>query len=236
MTVPPGERRPVPPQVPPQVPLTVLVLAKAPEPGRSKTRLAPVFGVQGAARLAGAALADTLAAVRATPGVRPVLVLDGVLSPSTCPELAGLAGLVDGLEVVPQVSGTHAVRIAAAFDAATGPALLIGMDTPQVTPALLALDLAGPHDAWLGLAEDGGWWALGLRDPRLAGPSLDGVPMSTPDTGRLQLARLRALGLRVADLPVLRDVDHPQDADAVAALAPGSRFAAELHALWSIVA
>ena len=235
MTVPPLE----PPLEPSGVPLTVLILAKAPEPGRSKTRLAPVFGVEGAARLAAAALADTLAAVRATPGVRPVLVLDGVLSPSTCPELAELAelvGLVDGLDVVPQVSGTHAVRIAAAFDAATGPALLIGMDTPQVTPALLALDLAGPNDAWLGLAEDGGWWALGLRDPRVAGPALDAVPMSTPDTGRLQLARLRALGLQVADLPVLRDVDHPQDAEAVAALAPASRFAAQFRALRSIVA
>jgi hypothetical protein len=52
--------------------------------------------------------------------------------------------------------------------------------------------------------------------------------MSRPDTGRLQRERLTAAGLTVRDLPVLRDVDTADDADAVAALAPHTRFAAEL--------
>jgi hypothetical protein len=138
-----------------------------------------------------------------------------------------------GFEVVPQVPGPHAVRIAAALAACAGPALLVGMDTPQLTPALLMPLLtststtAGPADAWLGRAEDGGWWALGLREPqRNARAALRGVPMSTPRTGAAQLARLRALGLVVAELPPLRDVDEPADADAVAAQAPATRFAA----------
>jgi glycosyltransferase A (GT-A) superfamily protein (DUF2064 family) len=55
--------------------------------------------------------------------------------------------------------------------------------------------------------------------------------MSIGRTGVVQLARLRALGLAPASLPVLRDVDVVADARAVAALAPMSRFAAALTAI-----
>lgn len=203
--------------------LTVLVLAKAPRPGASKTRLAPVYGFDGAADLAEAALADTLDAVAATRCTRRVLVLDGTPVPD----------LPSGFEVVPQVRGGHAERIAAAFASIPGPALLIGMDTPQVTPELLSLDLSDERiGAWLGPAEDGGWWALGLREPaRYARRVLAGVPMSTAHTGDVQRRRLVGAGLVVADLPPLRDVDEPGDADVVAAIAAGTRFAATLRRL-----
>ena len=65
------------------------------------------------------------------------------------------------------------------------PVVLIGMDTPQVTPALLAAAaeplVSRSADATFGMAEDGGFWLLGLRevDPDL----ILGVPMSKPDTG-----------------------------------------------------
>ncbi|HWD09071.1 MAG TPA: glycosyltransferase, partial [Actinomycetota bacterium] len=55
-----------------------------------------------------------------------------------------------------------------------------------------------------------------------------GVPMSQPTTLRWQRARLSALGLTVADLPLLRDVDTIEDAWAVASTIPHSRFAATL--------
>lgn len=55
--------------------------------------------------------------------------------------------------------------------------------------------------------------------------------MSRPDTGAVQLARLRAAGLRVAALPEFTDVDTPADAEAVAASAPGTRFAAVVREL-----
>lgn len=224
-TVPPGARA-VPGgarAVPPGSGLTILVLAKSPRPGLSKTRLAPRFGPEGAAALAAAALADTLAAVVTAPAARRILVLAGDEVPP----------LPAGVDVVPQVAGTHAERIAAALAAVPGPALLIGMDTPQVTPALLTLDLSAPAaQAWFGAAEDGGWWALGLRDPRrYARPVLDGVPMSTPSTGAVQRRRLLDAGLGVVDLPVLRDVDEPADAEAVAAQVPATRFAALVRRL-----
>ncbi|MGW3381607.1 TIGR04282 family arsenosugar biosynthesis glycosyltransferase [Streptomyces albogriseolus] len=196
--------------------LTLLVIAKEPRPGRVKTRLTPPFTPEEAAALAEAALADTLDAVARTPARRRVLVLDG--SPGRW--------LPAGVEVVPQCAGGLDERLAGAFAGCDGPALLIGMDTPQVTPELLTVDFAD-CDAWFGQAADGGFWALGLADPD---PDLlRGVPMSTPHTGAAQRRRLD--GLRVRDLPLLRDVDTARDAAAVAGAAPDGRFAARLARL-----
>lgn len=205
----------------------LLVLAKSPRPGRTKTRLCPPCTPGQAAELAGAALADTLDAVRRSDVYRRVLALDGLLT-----------GVPPGIAVIRQRGVGLGERIAAGFAdaAAGGPAtiLQIGMDTPQVTADLLdgcVATLQRPGtDAALGLAEDGGWWALGLRDPARARLVAD-VPMSTADTGELTLAALRSAGLRVALLPPLRDVDRWADAMAVAALAPGTRFAAAVAEL-----
>ena len=60
----------------------------------------------------------------------------------------------------------------------------------------------------------------------LAGVPLADVPMSTPATGADTRAALEAAGLTVGSAWTLRDVDTVEDGDAVAALAPGSRFAA----------
>lgn len=188
-----------------------LVLAKTPHPGRVKTRLCPPWTPEQAAALAGAALADTLDAVG-----RGTLVVDGGY-----PAPPGWRRIAQRGDQLP-------ARLANAFtDAGPGPAVLIGMDTPQVTGDLLAD--AGRRlvdaDAVLGLAEDGGWWALGLQDPAHA-DVLRTIATSTSDTGENTLAALRRRGLRVASLPILRDVDTAADARAVAALCPPlSRFA-----------
>lgn len=134
--------------------VALLVIAKEPRPGRVKTRLTPPFTSEEAAALAEASLADTLDAVARTPARRRVLVLDGEPGP----------WLPAGVEVVPQCAGGLDERLAAAFAGCDGPALLIGMDTPQVTPELLTVDFAD-CDAWFGPAADGGFWALGLADP-----------------------------------------------------------------------
>jgi rSAM/selenodomain-associated transferase 1 len=211
----------------------LLVLAKAPVPGRVKTRLTPPFTPQEAAMLAEAALADTLEAGASASFARHVLALaDQWATPG-----ALRAELPGRFEVVPQRGGGLDERIAAAFDDAYAaqplPIVLIGMDTPQVTPGLLETVawplVSGEADAVFGPAEDGGFWLLGLRrpDPEL----VHGVPMSAADTGRAQLARLRAAGLRVRQVPELIDVDTVDDAVQVARQAPGSRFAATLGIL-----
>jgi uncharacterized protein len=199
----------------------VAVIAKAPVAGRSKTRLTPPCTPEQAAALASAALADTLAAVAATPATRLVVVLDG--APATW--------LPDGFEVIAQRGAGLAERLAAAFADVAEPALVIGMDTPQLTPRMLAhaLTRLDGADAVLGPAQDGGYWAIGLRTADAA--VFAGVPMSHPRTCAVQRARLHALGLRTRELPALRDVDDIADAHAVAASAPHTRFARALAAL-----
>ena len=133
--------------------------------------------------------------------------------------------------MIEQPTGGLDRRLAAAWAAAGGPGLQIGMDTPQVTGELLDACLEDTFrsgvTASLGMAADGGWWAIGLAK-RWELDVFSGVPMSTPTTGRTQLRRLLAAWHRVAVLPELRDVDVMADAVAVAAQAKGSRFAAAL--------
>jgi uncharacterized protein len=199
----------------------VLVMAKAPAPGRVKTRLCPPCDPVAAATLAEAALSDTCEAVARSGAARRVVALDG--RPGDW--------LPPGFEVVVQRGRSLDERLANAWIDTGGPGIQIGMDTPQVTPAALdeALGLlaAGPRTAVLGPAVDGGWWAIGLQraDPRV----FIGVPMSMPYTGAAQRWRLRVLGHRVVELPTMRDVDHIADALAVSDIAPRTRFAAAVR-------
>jgi glycosyltransferase A (GT-A) superfamily protein (DUF2064 family) len=200
--------------------MDLLVLAKTPVAGRVKTRLCPPCTPAEAAALAAAALADTLDAATAAGADRVLLALDGEPGDWVPP----------GVVVVDQGEGALDRRLARAWSHVRGAGLQVGMDTPQVTAALLddAMSLlVRPHvDAVLGLADDGGWWAIGLRPPA---PSVfRGVPTSRPDTGRRQHARLLALGWRTALVPRLRDVDTFADAVAVSARSPQTRFARAL--------
>jgi uncharacterized protein len=198
----------------------LLVIAKQPLPGRVKTRLCPPCTPAQAARLAAASLADTLVAVAATPAARRVLVFDG-----------DPAGYVpEGFDVIAQRGDGLGERLAAAFADVGGPALLVGMDTPQLRAAHLQdvlARLARPGtDAVIAPTDDGGYWCVGFRAP--VPGAFAGVPMSTERTYEHQLARFAQLGLGVEIGGPLRDVDTVEDAAAVAAQIPGSRFAAAL--------
>ncbi len=210
----------------------VLVLAKAPVPGRVKTRLARTEGGERAARLASAALLDTLeAAAAALTPARCFLALEGDLTDATGG--AALAAACHGWAVLPQRGATFAERIVDAHTevhARTGcPVVQIGMDTPHVGAAALgevADRLAGgTRLPVLGAARDGGWWVLGSTGPGdLTG--LEDVPMSTARTGADTRALLRRNAGGVQGARVLVDVDTAADAEHVARRAPDSRFAA----------
>lgn len=196
---------------------TLAVIAKTPVPGRVKTRLCPPCTPAQAAALAEAALRDTLGAMSAVRARRHAIVLDG--PPGAWAE---------GCDVVAQRGDGLDERLANAFADLGGPVLIAGMDTPQVTAAHLRAALAAleDHDAVLGPARDGGYWCIGLREPDPR--ALLGVPMSVDHTLAAQRRRLRALGLRTADVATLTDVDTIADAEAVASAAPRTRFAAAL--------
>jgi uncharacterized protein len=220
------------------VPPTLLVLAKAPVPGHVKTRLCPPLSPPVAAEVAAASLLDSLgtamSAARSLGAKPPVVALSGHLDAG--PRRDELIAALRECRVIGQRGTTLGERLASAHlhcrrlhpGAAT---VQIGMDTPQVDPDLLvhAVDCLDSADAALGLAADGGWWALALRGPHHA-QALRGIPMSRSDTGMRTRDALASLDLTVATLPVLRDVDHWPDAIAVAALAPASHFSTAVRA------
>jgi hypothetical protein len=170
-------------------------------------------------------LSDTLAAVVAARVSERTLVLEGQ---------AG-TWLPSGLRVIPQRPGQFASRlgwgIVDAYALASLPVLLVGMDTPQIQPSQLewaATNLAkAENDVVLGLAEDGGFWAIGTTRPAL--DMFKNVEMSTAKTGADQLRQLGALNLHCEMLPTMRDVDTVDDALRVAEHAPETRFASAVR-------
>ena len=195
-----------------------LVVAKAPVPGRVKTRLGAEVGMDAAAEVAAAALLDTLAACRTAFGPADcLLALSGDLGDAVRgPEIESALA---GWHVFRQRGDDLGARLAHAHaDVPEGPPVLqVGMDTPQLAVEHLydgaaALDEA---DAVLGPAGDGGWWLLGLRHPAAAA-ALRGVPMSTPTAYDDTRRALEDRGLLVATAGVLCDVDTVADAELVA--------------------
>jgi uncharacterized protein len=215
----------------PSVDRVLIIIAKAPVPGRVKTRLCPPATPRQAAELAAAALADTVAAARRVPEAQVVVALEGDLDDALRVTLAGTT-------VIAQRGDSLGERIAAVHEDVAGLApgactVQVAMDTPQLDPTVLdrclsAMARPGGPDAALGPATDGGWWALGLRDPRRADLLRD-VPTSQSDTGARTRVALQSGGLRVATLPQLTDIDTMADAHLVARVSPDTHFAAALR-------
>ena len=204
--------------------MKVLLVAKAPDAGQVKTRLGARIGDDAAAGLAAAALLDTIEACRAA-GAEGHLSLAGDLDAAV--EGEAISAALDGWTISPQRGDTFAERLVHAHhDAGTGTVVQIGMDTPHVTAAALAAVADGliDHDAVLAPAVDGGWWALARRDPDVV-RHVARVRMSTHTTFADTRRALERAGCRVGDADAMTDVDTVADADLVAVLAPGTRFA-----------
>ena len=203
--------------------VAVVVLAKLPVPGLVKTRLCPPCTPDEAAGIAEASLRDTLAAVslacRAHPGILGRITISIERHGHDLPEWIAAAG-----QVIDQCPGDLGIRLAQAFASVDAPAILIGMDTPQVTPDLLrevAMTLRA-GDSVIGPATDGGYWMIGFRDqpPKV----FAGVPMSTDQTGLEQVLAMKRHGLDPSFAPPLTDFDVFEDAKRIARNLDGSHF------------
>lgn len=184
------------------------IIAKAPVAGRAKTRLCSPCTPDEAAEVAAAALADTIEAVDALAtrlSFRRVLLLDGA-TPSWVPS---------DYDVIAQRGDGLGERLRNGF-ADLGPGVIIGMETPHVVRLLgeALATLARDVDV-IGPATDGGYWMIGLGSTSASIDRLpaifDGVPMSTPQTGEVQIERLRAGGRPVETLVIARDLDTYDD-------------------------
>jgi uncharacterized protein len=192
------------------LPGAMMVIAKTPVAGRVKTRLCPPLSLEQACDVAWACLLDTLDAAALVPAARHVLVLDGEAGP----------WIPGRFEVIAQRGVGLAERLAAAFCDVDDAGIVIAMDTPHVTVEHLTAGLtalADGADAVLGMAEDGGYWSIGLRRNVDRVEVFENVPMSTSQTGEAQRHQLASLGLRTVLLPSYRDIDTMEDLQVVVA-------------------
>ena len=187
-----------------------IVIAKAPRPGLCKTRLEPVLGPEGCARLQ-ATLVRRAAAWAAAVGDPFV-----VFTPGDARE--EMASLAPGAELIEQVDGDLGARLAGAVGAVLerhpGPALLVGVDTPQLQPAVAEAalgDLRDGIDVTFGPASDGGYYLIGLREPRPEVFALPSAKWGGPEVLRLSLEAAGAAGLTIGMLRPERDLDDEAD-------------------------
>jgi len=189
----------------------IVVMAKAPEPGRAKTRLIPLLGAAGAARLAGLLLEHALATARAA-DIGPVTL---ACAPEVDhPFFIGCAAR-HAVDRIPQDAGDlgarmHAVIVRGCATAAA--TLVMGSDCPALTAADLraaAAHLRDGADVVLAPAEDGGYALIGMTRPHAA--LFADVPWGSDGVLAATRDRIGALGLRAAELRTVWDVDRPAD-------------------------
>ncbi|HEX8504268.1 MAG TPA: TIGR04282 family arsenosugar biosynthesis glycosyltransferase [Hymenobacter sp.] len=187
----------------------LLVFARVPELGRVKTRLAETLGAGEALRVYCDLLARTRAAVLGVAATKTLWLAGDSLTASACFE--GWTGFAQR----PQAAGDLGQRMhrafADAFAAGATSAVVIGTDCPELTPGHLqeAFRQLARHDVVVGPAQDGGYYLLGMRT--LVPDFFRNKPWSTDAVLAETLADANRLGLRVAQLPTLSDVDTAAD-------------------------
>jgi len=185
------------------------VMARAPVPGRCKTRLIGARDAAWVARLYAAMLEDTLGGFEALGGGRKIVFV----APTEGADALALVRPHVGpeWELVLQEGADLGARIEHAFGClfrdAPAVAIVSGSDAP--TLPVHALSTAPDADVVLAPCADGGYGLVGLR--RAAPELFRGIPWSTADVLDATRARARSLALSVHELPLSFDVDEPED-------------------------
>jgi rSAM/selenodomain-associated transferase 1 len=194
-------------------PAALIVMAKAPLPGRVKTRLAATIGPD-AALAAYRAMAATVLAAADASGL-PTTIAFAPATTEGHDAVTGLGGPTR--RYVPQASGDLGARMAHALEQALAEgaqrAVLVGSDLPLLTAGLLRRAEAAlkSHGTVLGPATDGGYWLIGCTREGFVPTIFTDMPWSTPAVAALTLARLTAAGRTTRVLPELPDCDEAAD-------------------------
>jgi uncharacterized protein len=189
----------------------LIVFAKAPLPGLSKTRLIPALGAAGAAALA-ERLLEHAVAVGMSAGFAEVELC--VAPDASHPAFARLAMRHEGLQLVEQGPGELGERMHRALArrlAKQGRVLLIGTDAPALDAETLraAAVALSRHDAVFIPALDGGYALVGLLRPHA--DLFSGISWSTPLVMSATRERARRAGLQWSELTPVADIDEPAD-------------------------
>ena len=198
-------------------PQRLIVFTRFPEPGKTKTRLIPLLGASGAARLQRRMTENTIA-IAATAACRPGLTVE------VCHEGGSKALMRQWLgpqfSYRPQGSGDIGQRMSRAFEAAfqegAEVTVIIGSDIPRISAEIIhqAFDGLQENDLVFGPARDGGYYLIGVKKAipfetycRL----FDGINWGSREVLSQTLQNARASGLRFILLKVLGDIDRPDD-------------------------
>lgn len=187
----------------------LLIFARPPEFGRVKTRLAASIGPVAALAVYEELLALTRAAADGV-AARKTLWL-APAAPAAPAALWPGAGYAQRVQPAGDLGARMAAAFTAAFAGGAPAAILIGTDCPGLRAAHLEAAFAqlATHDVVLGPAADGGYYLLGMKT--FIPDFFVDKPWSTAAVRAATLADARRLGLRVAQLPTLRDVDTADD-------------------------
>ena len=197
----------------------LLIGARAPIPGQTKTRLGAAIGMERAADLYRAFLADLAARFTPVDGVERGYALGWAFSPPEADfpfALAAIhpASLHSGVLFVPQDGPDWGVRqlnlLRWGGDHGFERTVLIASDSPHLPESTIdaAFEALETHDVALGRVHDGGYYLIGVRGFH---DVISGVPMSTVSAADALCARAAAMGLSLAELPVTFDVDVEED-------------------------
>jgi uncharacterized protein len=190
----------------------LIIFTRYPTPGLAKTRLIPVLGTVGAATLHQQMAEHTLAQVRHLQKRCPITV-EIQFTGSDRAQMAAWLGA--DLTYQPQCDGDLGDRMQhacqTAFTVGADAVILIGTDCPDLEAALLATacQQLQTHDLVIGPASDGGYYLIGLQ--RFMPELFRNMPWSTSTVLSNTLAIARQNHLATYLLPVLTDVDYPQD-------------------------
>jgi len=188
----------------------ILIFAKAPKPGRVKTRLIPALGPQGAAELHARLLEDSVSRLTALRLAPAELWCTPDSNQDPFPDLAHRYRL--GLFRQRGADLGQRMHHAAADALLRGDKLvLVGTDCPPLDGSYVerALQALERNDAVLGPVQDGGYVLLGLK--RVAGALFRDIPWGSDRVAEITRERMAALGWEWAELPLLWDVDRPED-------------------------
>ena len=197
---------------------TVLVFARAPVPGRIKTRLAPEVSGDRITDLYKCFVADILSML--LDAGHPVWICHD--PPEAGPVMRAWLG--DHLAYQPQIGKDLGEKMANAFAtvfaAGIKKAVLIGTDAPDLPSGYIsrAFSALSEHDAVIGPAIDGGYYLIGFRADSFRTAIFENIPWSTPGVYAATIDRLSSSRSRVYLLPQWRDIDHYSDLCALADL------------------
>ena len=191
---------------------SLIIFSRYPEPGKTKTRMIPALGATGAAELQRQMTEHTLNNAQQLLSSRDLIIEVHFTGGS---QQLMTAWLGRNLHYVPQVSGDLGQKMCSGFDRAFNMGnqrvLIIGIDCPGIDQVILneAFNSLQNHDLVLGIAEDGGYYLIGLNRPV---PQLfHNITWGTGQVLNQTKNIAQQLKLDIHYLTTLSDVDRPED-------------------------